>query len=417
MKASILSFVLATAVVARASANDLHVDAAGGASYTNISQAMAASVPGDRILVHPGSYPAFHFHRGVQVIGLGSTPAEVVVARVDYHPTIPTSGYHTSLMNLTISSAAPEDSIGLSGNELAAGTLVLDGVVIESGVYLGSANANTGFYLIVSNSSVVPDPGEGFLNAAMTLGGRNYFAEIVGSRVLGWNALASGGVLAGTALRLFPGTQIRIDGSELSGGSGDEQSPYESGASSVVVGSGTPVTALRITGGAVLKGGDSQGSLPGAAGIVGNGATKTSISTGNAQIEGGAGAPAGVPAVQASSTVLGYDPHLTATPELKFAEQGIGVSSGQQCTFTWSPPSAVAVIAFSGGVVQPTAALFCPLAGESTTALVDGSSLQIVLPFLGATLQGIELYVAGAALSGSGELIVTQTVPMRLDLY
>src|SRR5262245_45870285 len=130
MSRAVLPLAFAAVVLARsAHAADWIVDATGAqSSFTTIDPAMVQSTPGDRILVLPGSYPAVHFSRGVEVIGMGDEPGDVVVARVDFHVNIPNDDFDAVLSNLRVCGSGAADSISISGNELSAGTFLIDSV-------------------------------------------------------------------------------------------------------------------------------------------------------------------------------------------------------------------------------------------------------------------------------------------------
>src|SRR5688572_17272543 len=193
MRNPMITLPFALLLCVPAVAHDHLVDASGVQSpLVDLTQAMALAVPGDRIFVLPGSYPAFHFSRGVEVVGLGSDPSQVTIARVDFHPTAPATGFDAGLSNLTVCGAASQDSTSISGNELAEGTLTLQGVVTCGGVYLRGGGR---FYLLVADSRVEPLAGAGFQGAAFDFGGG--IADFVDTRIAGAGASVQAGTPAG----------------------------------------------------------------------------------------------------------------------------------------------------------------------------------------------------------------------------
>ncbi len=294
--------LLPVCLSARAVAADWIVDAAGIASpLTNITQAMALVSTGDRILVMPGSYPAFHFSRSVDVVGLGSRPADVVITRVDFHPTIPTLGFDCGLSNVTVQG----DSYSISGNELASGTFVVDGVQLDGGVFLHGAGQ---FYLLMQNCAVHAEPGDGFLDAAFDFGGG--IADIVTSSITGAPSNGEGGASAGIGLRIWPGASVRVSDSHIVGGSGHSALGSDTGGDAIERWSSSPAS-LRLSGGSQIRGGDA----PGPGGHGGAGVDLSGVITvGDAVVAGGAGAIPGVAYAASQPTLLGYDPRLVLAP-------------------------------------------------------------------------------------------------------
>lgn len=299
-------------------AADRVVDAAAGPNtYPTIAAAMAVSAPGDRILVEPGQYPAFLFERGVQVIGLGSTPADVTIARVDFHVSTPNLDYDAVLSNVTLCGSNPLDAISISGNELARGTLVLDGVRTCGGVFLAG---DAEFQLVAQNTRIEPAPGGGFLGAAFDFGGGR--AELVDVLIRGWDAEA--GIAAADALRLSRGASVRATACALLGGAGTNQEGQglADGGDGVTSRPSSAPARLALIGGTNARGGDGASSSgEGGAGVRVRGA----IVTGQATVQGGAGNPPGAAWALDGATALGYDPALSLAGGQ--APSGIGVGA------------------------------------------------------------------------------------------
>lgn len=287
-------------------ANDFIVDAAGTVgTFPTVTAAMLVAAPRDRILVAPGVYPAFQFERGVEVIGLGARPEDVTIARVDFHVSIPNQNYDAVLSNLTVCGSSPLDAISISGNELARGTFLIDGVHTCGGVFLAG---EPDLQLIVQNSKFEPAPGGGFLGAAFDFGGG--MAELVNVSIVGWDAhlaIAAGhglrvseeATLRATACSIVGGTGTTVEGSGLAhGGDGITSAPWPN-----------PVT-LELAGGTTVRGGDGAGTAgAGGAGASVNG-TPLSLTVGFAAVQGGLGHPAGVAWSLDAPISLGFDPTL-----------------------------------------------------------------------------------------------------------
>jgi hypothetical protein len=338
-------------------AGDLIVDASGVASgFTDITQAMLASSPGDRILVLPGSYPAFHFSRGVEVIGIGADPSQVVVERVDYHPNIPPFNYHTALSNLTVCGSGAANGTSISGNELAAGTLVLDGVATCGGVYLRGGEGS--FYLMVVDSRVEPGPGGGFLNAAFDFSGG--VADFVGTRITAANASLAAGTPAGTALRIGEEATVRLSGSEVLGGDGTENggsTALDDGGTAIGQGIGT-VASVRLSGGTAVKGGRGGAQGMGGDGIEVGGM----ILSGDATVAGGTGGVGPGAAYGATlPTDLGYDPELIASPAKTFAAGPTFLLPGESVQLSVDPSLPNVLVLGSRALVPPPTPSGSPL--------------------------------------------------------
>jgi hypothetical protein len=284
-------------------ATDWIVDATGTASsFTNITQAMAQVATGDRILVLPGNYPPFHFSRSVDVIGLGNSPTDVTIERVDFHPTIPTLGYDCAIVNVSIVG----DSFSISGNELAPGTLVIDGVHLAGGVFLHGAGE---LYVLMQNSRIEAGAGDGFLGAAFDFGGGTL--DVVDSLVQGAGASSGAGATAGVGLRAWStsSSHVRIANSTVQGGAGVNAPGFQDGGDAIDRLGGGPVT-LRLSGGSQVLGGD--GIAPGRGGHAVD--LAATITLGTATVVGGAGTPPGASFHGAVPTALGYDPYLALLP-------------------------------------------------------------------------------------------------------
>lgn len=399
-----LPCVLALALPA--SATDWIVDAAGGqGTLATIAQAMAVCSTGDRILVMPGSYPAFHFSRAVDVVGLGASPSDVVIHRVDYHPTVPTLGFDTGLTNLTVCG----DSISISGNELAPGTLVLDGVRACSGVYLHGAGQ---FYLLVQNADVEAGPGDGFLGAAFDFGGGT--ADIVNSSIRGANASAVVGTTAGVGLRVWSTStsNVRISNSLVSGGSGMRATGFLDGADAIDHLAGG-VSTLRLSGGAQILGGAADVGGRGGNGVDISG----EITTGEVVVIGGAGGTPGSPYATSQPTPLGFDPLLRLSPAGQGGTLPVFQHPGDFILAGCDPSISSAVLASSTAIDPPSTpastALVTPQVGNGPTEafLIPIRQHRVANP-----APKRRLYLQGLFLDAStGQTHTTNPVAMTID--
>ncbi|MBK6941745.1 MAG: hypothetical protein IPH13_16335 [Planctomycetes bacterium] len=392
----------------QAFATDWVVDATGaGSSFTTLNQAMVAASPGDRILVHPGSYPAFQMFKGVTVLGLGPSPDAVKIARCDYHPLQPLVNYDSALMNLALGSAADEDSIALTGNELALGTLTLDSVVVDGAVFL--RGGSTGFYLQMSNCSVVAQPGEGFAGEAMWFGGIGNRLDVHDSRIVGWDCPESTpAVGAGVGLRLAPGTQARLTDSVVAGGSG--LGAGVAGATGLVGSTGT----LELLGSTSVHGGNASLTANGGAGVDFAGSLRTGASI---DVAGGSGASTGPAYASGMPSALPVDPSITVVPDRDIASGPFAVASGETLGFSTATAagSTVLLIGFGVDCPPPSAAVFLPLS-PAPMLLVGGNALFATVPASTVgPLFGIEVFAQAATASPEGVLL-SGVVSTRMNL-
>ena len=377
MKQILFSLAALAFASSGARASDHLVDASGIQSpLLNLTQAMAVAVPGDRIFVLPGTYPAFHFSRGVEVIGLGASPADVTIARVDFHPNAPVNHFDAALSNVTVCSSDSADSTSISGNELAEGTLVLDGVVTCGGVYLRGAGS---FYLLVVNTRVDAGPGDGFLGAAFDFGGG--IADFVGARIVGGDASVAEGSLAGVGLRIGGGATVRLSGSEVQGGDGVSAAlpAFGQGADAIEKGFGAGATRLRLSGFSWVQGG-SGWSAAGGAGVDLSG----EILLGQATVQGGAGTPAGLAYAVSPPLALAHDPLLSMTPDRSFALGDTFLRPPSQAVVQPGALLPQFEMGYAFQIDRPTTAVLSPLPANRLQ-WVPGS--QLVLTANGAALQ------------------------------
>lgn len=416
MKSYIIAAVIGSALLSIVSAQgiDRVVDASGQTSiYTNISQAMAVSSAGDRILVLPGSYPTFQFTHGVRVLGMGDDPSDVVVERVAYHPSIPNIGYETVLSNMTLESSNPLDVIVLGGNELAPGSLVLEGVHLKGGVFLRGGQA--GFYCLMSNCLVEPPPGYGVNGEACFIGGPGNFFEIRNSRIKGWDADPSIFMPAGLGLRIGGGTQMRIVNSRINGGAGAVGATgiFANGAAAIQ--SQAPGNVqLLLTGGSLIHGGDAA-----AGGVGGHGVTLSgTIDLEGAAVTGGTGTPAGQAfsvAQPQSAAALGM--FLDSLPAKVDAAGDVAVHSGETLAFSVPSNGQFSVIAINVAVRLPSG-IFVPIVTEDAI-LEFSDTWSVVVPNVppGIEFPGLFVFAQGAVLDAmTNQLVPTNTVAMRIDL-
>ncbi len=377
MKTLFALLAIASPFAVAAHATDRLVDASGVASpLTTITQAMVIAAPGDRIFVMPGTYPAFHFSRGVEVVGLGTDPSDVVIARVDFHPTIPTNNFDAGLTNVTICSADPADSTSIGGNELAAGTLVLQGVVTCGGVYLHGAGQ---LYLMVVDSRIVPAPGTGFLGAAFDFGGG--IADFVDSWVAGADASTAQSFTAGTGLRVGGGATVRVSNTHVFGGAGANTGvvALQNAADAIEKGFGAALPTLRLSGHSVIAGGDAGPLGVGGAGVD----MVANISIGMATVTGGSGTPTGLAYTSGAPLVLARDPYLVMTPPKSFGLGDVFFRPGQQILVMPGDVLPGVTLADAYRIDPPANASLSPLpsleampvAGAQFSLLATGSTL------------------------------------------
>jgi len=360
MRNLLTALLIAAPAALESRANDLVVDAAGlASSYTTIEQAMVQASPGDRIFVLPGSYPAFQFSRGVEVIGMGHSPSEVVIARVDFHPNLPITGFDAGLANVSVCSGNPEDAISISGNELAPGTLVLQGVVTCGGVYLRGAGS---FYLLCADSRIQPVPGAGFLNAAFDFGGGT--ADFVDAWIEGSPASLTASEPAGVGLRIGGGAVVRVSNTRVLGGIGAPSglNVLQHGADAIAKGFGAALPELRLSGQSVISGGNA-----GPAGVGGDGLDLVGlISIGLSTVSGGSGASAGLDFAGSQPLLLGYDPYLRAQPAKLYASGDAFYRPGTQLVVSPGAVLPALGLGYALRIDPPSNALFSPLPPAGT---------------------------------------------------
>jgi hypothetical protein len=420
----LISMLLVSAMFAsQAKAIDVIVDASGGGDFTTIGAAMLVVAPGDRILVEPGTYPAFHFSRGVAVIGRGATPSAVRIARVDYHVTMPTVGFETLLSNATIGSPDPADAIAISGNEIGPGALTLDGLVVDGSMFL--RGGSSGFHLLVNNCRVTPNGDENFSGAAATLGGANNVVEIRNSWIRGSAAGDVGSVPPGVGLQLIGGTEARIVRSEIAGGDGYPLAgPLEPGAAAIRSAFGSGALRIRLDGGSVVAGGDSGGASAGGAGIALSTAAHA-LALGDAVVTGGAGSTTGPAYVNVVPTSIAADRVLELQPIVKHAESSGILGSGDTITLEseFDPATTVIVIGLDMAQSQPssggpaTAGSFLALDPAKWLAVVPASDLSLPIPGSpGVTVEGVVVrFQAYSFVPGAG-IVLSNTECVRIDL-
>jgi hypothetical protein len=405
-----IAFALLLTLPGIGAQTDLLVDPTGGpGTYPTITAAMLAAHPNDRILVTPGTYGGFQFSRGVDLVGLGDSPSDVVIQRIGFHISIPATDARALISNVTVRSANPLDVFAISGNELAPGVLTLDGCVLENGVYLRGGQA--GFYVMMNNCRIVPPAGHGFSGEACRIGGPGNFVDIRNTRILGWDADPVAGIPAGVALRVVGGTNIRVSGSEVIGGDGVAVAGLEAGADGLA-GIAPGVVDLRLDGGATVRGGDGAGSGAGGHGV----AITGSAATGTASVTGGAGTPPGMPWSLAQPVGLMTHAHLAITPRLQFADGSIAVEPGQTITVTLGGPQTIGMIGVALASHLPDDPSFVSIALE-TLVIIPSSTFTTVVPSLAPiNYPGAMFYVQGVVGDPiSGQIIVSDAAAIRVD--
>ncbi|MFN0241394.1 MAG: hypothetical protein ACKVWV_00720 [Planctomycetota bacterium] len=414
MKRTLLATIFAAAFTGGAQATDWIVDATGATSvYTRIDQAMALVTPGDRILVKPGAYPPFQFTHGVEVIGLGTDPSQVLIERVDYHVSIPNIGYDTGLENLSVCNFEPDNGHGISGNELPHGTLAMSSVISCGGIFL---HGDGGFYLLMDNCRIETDPGEGFMNAAIDFGGGT--ADIVDTRIVAAPASSSEGTPAGVALRIGGNSTVRVSGSHLTGGAGEPGSSgiYRHGGHGVDVGFGSGAVNLRLAGQSQVRGGNASGTGFGGAGVRLVGAIQVGVAT----VAGGAGSPAGSDYALGTPTRLGIDPHLSVRPGRAFAANDAFLRPGDVLLLRADASIATAApkLGFALRLDPPTS----PLAQTPLVApgFHIGAELRLMVPYAQQPSLDLPLgkrvyYQAFFTDPSSGNVLTSNPVSVTID--
>ena len=390
-----------------AQAANLVVDAAGSpGSYPTVNAAMAAAVPGDRLLVQPGTYPAFQFSKGVSVLGMGPTAADVVVARVDFHPTTPLTGFDATLSNMTIGTSAAIGALGITGNEVPPGALLMHGLHVHGGIFLGGGDA--GLYIQLADSLVEASTGQGFGGAAVWLGGSGNYVQLDGTLIEAWDADPASGIAAGNALLLRTGTQARLDHVILRAGDGSATAPgFVQGGSGLVQGGLPGTVTVRLDGASEIRGGDGG---QGGAGV----AVTGTIDLGDALVLGGNGATPGVAYALAQPTPLATDLRLATQPDLAFASGSNVVVSGQSLHYGVAPGPTPRGIALSFDLEVPWDDHFVPL-DPAGLLLVVGHDLVLDVPTLPAEVTGLLVHVQGLVVQ-DGHLLSTNASSLRIDL-
>jgi len=394
---------------APAQGSDLLVDPGGSpGSFATIDAAMQAATPGDRILVMPGAYPPFNFSRGVHLIGLGATPGDVVIQRIAYHVNIPAADYDTLISNVTVTSTSPLDVLSIHGNELAPGTLTIDGCVLQNGVFL--RGGQQGFYLFINNSYIAPPAGHGFSGEACYVGGPGNYVDIRNTRIIGWDADPQTGIPAGTALSIAAGTVARITGSEISGGHGQPGGPTVAAGATALRSLPSGTIDLTLDGNAMVVGGNGQSGAPGGHGA----AIQGTIKAGAAVVLGGSGTPPGVPYPNAAP-LPAPTVHLNLTPGLLFAQNGVSVGPGDVVSVSLGGSPISGAIGISPAVVLPNDPVFVSLP-PSTLTVLPVTSFTVSIPQVpGVNGAGYMVYMQGIALDASGVWRISDAAALRID--
>jgi len=406
-----LCLVLCAAPLA---ADDLVVATNGAAgTYPTVAAAMSAAALGDRILVEPGSYPSFHYVKGVPVIGTGASASDVLIARCDFHPNIPNNDFDALLANLTLGSGAQQDAIALSGNELASGVLVMERVIVKGGLFLSGGPGN--FQLILSNSRVEAGPGQGFAGSAAYVGGQGNFVDVRASLIKAWDASSLAGVTAGIGMRVRPGTLVRIANSEIHGGLGsDAGGVFAAGADAIARGFGAGTATVQLAGGALVQGGSGGAGGAGGHGLNAVGTVKLA----GASVFGGSGSPAGQAFVGMNAVQLPLAVALELAPDQRYA-QAPALQSGETLSIALQSPPQQSFLALSFGLNAPASGLASPLQLASTW-IVAGGSFQATVPASpsGAPIPSFMLYAQGAAFDfTTGQMYLSEATSIALDLH
>jgi len=398
---SLCALLLGAAVPAA----DLFVDANGTpGTYATVQAAILAAQPGDRILVLPGSYPAFSITKAIHIVGVGTEPSSVVVGGVHLGLGFPNQNYHVSLSRLRID-AGPTSPTAVSGQELGVGRIEFDSVEVEGGFRLLSGEP--GFVLSFANCEVRGDIGQGYDGGTCHLAAPapSYFS-ITRSRFQGarGNLFAAQAPMAG--LLLDGGVTVQIEQCSIDGGDGGVA---QAGAPGLDVRS-AQVRSLGTS--TVVTGGDGGVGAAGGPGV----RTTSTVLRGTVSVAGGVGTPSG-------PTVTGGGALLQATgvrPELSFHvdQSAIGpvmAAAGSQLDWQLDAGNNPSVVLMSLAIGGPLPPPLDQLAIDPGFAMLLPADATFVVPPLGAVI-GLPLFFQGIAFDvSSGAYRATAVDAIHLD--
>lgn len=386
------------------SAADLLVDAsATPGTYPTIQAAINAAQPGDRILVMPGSYPAFSVTKSITILGLGTSPGSVIAAGVHLGLGFPNQNYHVSIGRLRLD-AGPFAPLAVSGQELGVGQIEFESVEVAGGFRL--LVGEPGFVLSLANCTVIGDIGQGFDGATCNIAApAPSYVSITRSRFQGarGDLFAAQPPLAG--LLLDRGVTAEIAQCSITGGRGGIA---QAGAAGLEV----RQAQVRMLGtGSMVTGGNGGTGAAGGAGL----RTTSTVFHGSAMVAGGAGTPNGA-VVSGGGTLL---PAVGITPELEVRmDQALSgpavVGTGTRVAWQLDADggSGLVVMSIALGNTQPA-----PLDRiwlELGPAVVMPNDVDFVMPPLGAFV-GLPVFCQGIAVDPANNAFPT-TAPYALHI-
>ncbi|MCA8953368.1 MAG: hypothetical protein KDE27_27900, partial [Planctomycetes bacterium] len=356
----------------------------------------------DRILIQPGSYPAFSITKSVTILGLGTTVDAVVVGGIHLGLGLTNQHYRVAVSRLRIEPGA-HAPLAVSGQELGVGQIEFESVEIAGGFRLLAGEA--GFVLSLANCSIAGAVGQGFDGAtcAIAAPAPSTFA-LTRCRFEGapGDFFAAQPPLAG--LLLDRGVTVQIAQCEIRGGDGGIA---QAGAAGLWVRN----AQVRSLGSASnVRGGDGG---PGASGGPGVRTTST-VFYGNATIAGGL--PNG-PIAAGSGTVLpstGIDPELEVLVH-QVPTGPVVVNPGTQFGWQLDAHGAPALVVLSMTIGDPQPAPFERLLIDPATGTLAGTTFQMTLPAFGGFV-GLPLFGQGVSIDPAhNAVLATAPFALRLD--
>jgi hypothetical protein len=236
LRSIFLASFVSTFAATHALASTLVVDANGGpgAQFLDIGSAVAAAAPGDVILVHAGTYPAFVSSKGLTILGQGAVIVNGQIALVG----VP-QFERSALLALQTQSLIVDS---------CSGPVLVQDVQVHG--ELRSISTPDLRLRNVSNTPPQGAPTNGFSVESTR-------AEIVGCTLRGSSGL-SNGESGGNGLVAYSGATLHVVASDMTGGSGQDTQ-----TTSVSAGGGGTGTALVNSSALHIVGGSSRGGYGG----------------------------------------------------------------------------------------------------------------------------------------------------------
>jgi hypothetical protein len=399
------SFSFALVLCASAHAADLIVDPAGGpGTFPTIQAAIQAAQPGDRILVQPGSYPAFSITKSIAILGMGSSANAVVVGGIHLGLGFPNQNYRVAIARMRVD-AGPSAPLAVSGQELGVGVIEFESVEIVGGFRLLAGEA--GFVMSLANCTVVGDIGQGFDGATCNIAAPapSYFS-ITRCRFQGarGDLFAAQAPLAG--LLLDRGVTAQIAQCDIRGGRGGVA---QAGAPGLHVRQ-AQVRSLGTT--STVHGGDGGTAAAGGPGVL---ATST-VFRGTATVTGGFGTPNG-PASAGTGTLLplsGVTAELTVVVDQTMSGPVV-VGADTHVVWHLATSGAPGLVLIAGTLSGPQPAPLDRLVIDLGTASVMPADVDLVLPSLGSFV-GLPLFLQGVAIDAANNTFpATAATALHLD--